>query len=680
MARCSAAPPIPRFAAHRRGSWSALETSWRYRSTRRVRGGRYAEAADLLDRLRAVHPQHPRIAAFQIDVERALRHDRVLAEAQQAIGKGSLGEAESRLRQVAAESPTHPALRNLQQQIIDKRPAPAMTPELGPDFHRPVTLEFRDAPLRTVFEALARGSSVNFVFDKDVRAESRVTVFLKNVTIDEAMRVVLSTQQLDRKILNQDTVLIFPNTTGKQREHQDLVTRSIYLTNADVKQAQTLVRSIAKTRDMFIDERLGLLVIRDTAEVVRLVEGLIATLDLPEPEVVLDVEVLEVTSARLDELGVQWPEQVRLGLPDVNGVVPLSRRSEFAASVANPAAVATLRGNSGTTNLLANPKLRARNREKAKVQIGEKLPVFTTTSTTNVGVSTSVSYLDVGLKLEVEPSVQLDNEVVMKVNLDVSSLIRQVNGPQGAVAYQIGTRNASTSLRLRDGETQILAGLISDEDRKNVAGIPGASLLPVIGRLFGLHSDTRNKTEVVLLITPRVVRSLSLPDASLTRMAAGTDALPGNFSTQLRPQARAAVGTAAAAGRSVSVTTEPAAAQVPSEARLILEVTPHAKANDTVSVSLKLDGSVAVQGEIEFDPKVLQDARADPEVVGNGRIAFDLKARGERVVVLRVAANAQAGSTNVSATVTALPAIDGATPSVKVEGDGTVSITAAKSP
>ncbi|WP_348223920.1 secretin N-terminal domain-containing protein, partial [Escherichia coli] len=134
----------------------------------------------------------------------------------------------------------------------------------------------------------------------------RISVYLKDVSVDEAMRVVLSTQQLERKLLNENSVLIYPNTQQKQREHQELVTRSFYLNNADVKQAQALVRMMAKTRDIFIDERLNLLVARDTPEVIGMIDQLIASLDLPEPEVMLDVEVLEVSSDRVAEIGLNW--------------------------------------------------------------------------------------------------------------------------------------------------------------------------------------------------------------------------------------------------------------------------------------------------------------------------------------------------------------------------------------
>ena len=201
---------------------------------------------------------------------------------------------------------------------------------------------------------------------------------------------------------------------------------------------------------------------------------------------------------------------------------------------------ATLRGTSGSTNLLANPRIRVRNREKAKVQIGEKLPVFTTTSSINIGISTSVSYLDVGLKLEVEPQIGTDNDVGLKLALEVSNILGQVTGPSGSVAYQVGTRLTNTSLRLADGETQIISGLISDEDRKTAAGVPGLSRLPVAGSLFGLRSNNQSKTEIVLLLTPRIVRGMAVPDTSLTRLPAGNDANPGAFHTGLRGTNRAA--------------------------------------------------------------------------------------------------------------------------------------------
>ncbi len=372
-----------------------------------------------MQRLREVDAHHPRLAWFDAELERGRKADLRIAEGRKLLREGKAERAESIAREVLAESPQNGAARLLMSQAAQARPLEDTAGMvLGPAFQKPVTLEFRDAPLRQVFEALSRSADVNFVFDKDVRSDARITVFLRNVTLDEAMRVILSTQQLDRKLLNENSVLVFPNNAAKQREHQELVTRTLYLTNADVKVVQAMVRTIAKVRDIHIDERLNLLIVRDTPEVVRLVEKLVASVDLPEPEVMLDVEVMELATDKVESLGLQWPTEARLGISDAAGstagtgpvYVGGKNPINFRASIANPVILATLTGTASNSNLLANPKIRVRNRDKAKVVIGEKVPVFTTTSNLSVGgnaVAASVSYLDVGLKLEVEPSVQL---------------------------------------------------------------------------------------------------------------------------------------------------------------------------------------------------------------------------------------------------------------------------------
>ncbi|NCT83201.1 MAG: general secretion pathway protein GspD [Comamonadaceae bacterium] len=643
---------------------------------------RWDEASALLSQLALADAKHPRLAALSTEIERSRRQEAQLAAGRDALKGGRIERADAVAREILAESPQHPGARLLASQVAQARPLESAVGELGPAFQKPVTLEFRDAPLRQIFEALARSSGINFVFDKDVRADARVTVFLRNVTMDEAMRVILNTQQLDRKLLNDTSVLIFPNTSAKQREHQELITRTLYLTNADVKQVQAMVRTIAKVRDIHIDERLNLLVVRDTPEVLRLVEKLIASVDLPEPEVMLEVEVMELATDQVDAIGLQWPETASLGISDAAGNIPptvfVGGRNpiNFRASIANPAVVATLRGTSGNSNILANPKIRVRNRDKAKVHIGQKLPVFTTTTnfTGSTSVAASVSYLDIGLKLDVEPTIQLDNDVVIKVGLEVSNLIRQVTGPGGTTAYEIGTRNTSTVLRLADGETQVLAGLINDEDRKSAAGVPGLSRIPVLGRLFGTHTDTRNKTEVVLLITPRVVRNLAVPDASLTRLASGIDASPGAFSSLLRREAR--VGVAPSSSAAAPAPAQPAAA-APAEAALKLDVTPQVPAGGTVSVALKNDSGLQIKGELEYDASKLTPAQP-LQGASPGRYPIELPPRGERVVALRALPPAAGQVLNINLSGLSATGLNGETAPVRVDGTGLLTVDAVK--
>ncbi len=179
--------------------------------------------------------------------------------------------------------------------------------------------------------------------------------------------------------------------------------------------------------------------------------------------------------------------------------------------------------------MLANPRIRVKNKEKAKIHIGDRVPVITTTAAAAGGfVSESVTYLDVGLKLEVEPLIYLDDEVGIKVGLEVSNIAREVRSTtSNTLTYQIGTRNATTNLRLHDGETQVLAGLINDEDRRSAARVPGLGELPVLGRLFSNTNETASRTEIMLLITPRLMRSLARPEARSVEFAAGTEASTG---------------------------------------------------------------------------------------------------------------------------------------------------------
>jgi general secretion pathway protein D len=177
-----------------------------------------------------------------------------------------------------------------------------------------------------------------------------------------------------------------------------------------------------------------------------------------------------------------------------------------------------------------------KNREKAKIHIGDKVPVITSNTTSTGVISESVSYLDVGLKLDVEPSVLMRDDVQIKVGLEVSNIVREIRSGSGTLTYQIGTRNAGTTLRLKDGETQVLAGLISDEDRSTASRVPGLGNLPLLGRLFSNQRDERSKTEIVLLITPRVLRSDATRQPALTEFRGGTEnAIGGGLSAPVAP-------------------------------------------------------------------------------------------------------------------------------------------------
>jgi len=509
------------------------------------------------------------------------RHETLVREAQALQAKGSDEAAQRLLRTVLAESPSHAEARRLLHTLRDKEArAEPSAPVLAAAYNKPITLEFRDTPLKTVFEVMARSSGLNFVFDKDVKADTKVTIFVRNTGMDDVMKLILTTNQLQRKMLNENSVLIYPNTPAKAKDYQELVTRSFFLANADVKQAQAMVRTLVKTKDLFVDDKLNLLVMKDTPAAVRLAEQLLESLDMAEPEVMLDVEVLEMTRSKLQELGLRFPDQIGYGLLQrttessvySNGVpitteilggalaagnIDLRNTSGLTSYVANPALMLNLKNQTGDGNMLANPRIRVKNREKAKIHIGDKLPVFTTTSTANVGVAASVSYLDVGLKLDVEPNVYLDDEVSIKVGLEVSSIVKEVVGPASSLAYQIGTRSASTVLRLKNGETQVLAGLISDEERSSANRLPGLGEVPVLGRLFSSQRDNSSKTEIVLLITPRIIRNLNRPQGVSANLSAGSEANVGAPVLQVQKTAPRTLSISSKAAGAAPATQEP---------------------------------------------------------------------------------------------------------------------------
>jgi general secretion pathway protein D len=310
------------------------------------------------------------------------------------------------------------------------------------------------------------------------------------------------------------------------------------------------LKTIGRAKDVVVDEKLNMVIVRDSAEVVRIAEKIIAAQDLAEPEVMLELEVLEISVSRLLDLGIQWPDSVSAGVIGADAVAGQLRLNEFRNRTANmvvlktndPVISAQLRSQKGEANLLANPRVRVRNKQSAKVLIGERVPVITTIATANVGTSESISYLDVGLKLDIEPTVSLDDEVSMKVALEVSSILETIKRVSGTQAYRLGTRNTSTTLRVKDGETNIIAGLIQREERHSNTGVPGLNEIPVANKLFGASQDNDSRTEIVLLITPRIVRNLDVPGVGMLEFMSGTDGAVGAGPIQLgSPPAGAAV-------------------------------------------------------------------------------------------------------------------------------------------
>lgn len=507
----------------------------RYASAQRSAGDLDAATRLYLD-VKKISPSNQQALQGIAAIERLQRNDEKLKNAKSLIDASETGLALSLINEVLLEDASSQEALYLKRGIQQESSRSSLLePKLKSSMKKSVSLEFRNMNLQSVFEVLSQSSGLNFILDKDVKADLRTTLFAKNTTVEDALNLILKTNLLNFRILSDSTLLIYPSTPDKEKQYEDLVIRTFYLNNIDPKRMQEMMKSLVSPRFTYVDEKLKMLVVRDVVSVIETVERLVSAYDLADPEVLLEVEILEVNADNSLNLGVQYPDKVSAtisGSTGKAGQVPLAEledldRGNFQINFPDPLAVLNLKQTSNKTKTLANPRIRVSNREKAKILIGDKVPVITTTvNQSSSATSESVSYLDVGLKLEVEPEVSVNNEVSIIVNLEVSNIVKEIKSTTGLLAYQIGTRNASTVLRLRDGETQVLAGLIKDENHDSASHLPGLGKIPVLGKLFSNETNSKSKSEIMLLITPRIVRSLATPSADTMEFASGTVSKP----------------------------------------------------------------------------------------------------------------------------------------------------------
>lgn len=515
-----------------------------------IRLSRLDDAEKNLKQALEIDPLNDRARDGMTAINRMRRHATLNTEAQKLLEKGEIRSAEIHAREVLAENAKDPIALAIMASIYQKRDeSRKVTPTLKYG-GGPISFGFREAPVKNVFEALSRSTGINFILDKDISSRQTVTIYIMSGLFPEVLDSLLASNQLQKKVLNENTVLVFPNTSGKLKEYQELELRSFYLANADVKQVAATLKSMLDIRDVQLDERANLIMLRENPDIIKLAERIISAMDVSEPEVKLDLQVLEVSSNTLSELGVKWPTTLSV-VNDAgvnNTTIPLARLIGDNARLASlksenfvigsPLPSAQFSASGSDINILANPTIRVKNKEKAKIHVGDRIPIFTsnTTTTTSTNTSFSVSYVNVGLSLEVAPQVNIDDEVSIVVSLDVSSLGEKTT-KENAEAYRIGTRNATTTLKLKDGETQVLAGLISDSETKGTVDVPGLGKIPVLGRLFSSHKDERRKTEVLLVITPHVIRNYPS-----TQSAVQSDLMLGTPAAMGRPTAADVTG------------------------------------------------------------------------------------------------------------------------------------------
>ncbi len=413
---------------------------------------------------------------------------------------------------------------------------------------QPITLRFQNAKLKEVFEILARTAGVNVIFDKEVR-DDPITIFVKDLPFDEALNLILSTNNLLTQRIGSDTLLVMPNSKQKQAQYQDLLLRTFYLANAKAKDAVNLVRTMLDSKKIYVDEKINAIVVRDEPAKLQLAERMLFAIDRREPEVELDLEVLEVNRTKSLKYGLNFAKQAGLGLIPSGGgggisTSPTQFTFQQLTSIGPGSYLFRLPASvlidffkqDSDAKTLASPKLRVINNKSASINIGDKQPILL--STTNVlpgqaatgaipttSTVTSIEFKDTGVKLTVEPSINLLDEVTMKLKIEVTRLGDQVilQASPEIKQFKFGTRSAETTLSLRDDETVVLAGLIQNEERKSRSSVPLLGDIPILGQLFTSTTEDVVQTEVVLTLTPRVVRSMGAPPVATQAMWSGTE-------------------------------------------------------------------------------------------------------------------------------------------------------------
>jgi general secretion pathway protein D len=538
-----------------------------------------------------------------LDIKQAEEHYRASLTYQEL---GKLTEAIGEVTQAVELDPENAKYRDsldkLQKKKTEIEPDDALT--LVSD--KAITLNFKNTNIKDVFDFLSKLSGINILFDEEVKAVP-VTIFVKDVTFQYALNLLLSTNKLFMKKVSADTIIIIPKSKAKVDQYQDLMVRTFYLNNAKSKELVNLLRSMLDVKKVYVNEILNSITVRETPEKMKLVEKVISANDLKEAEVILDVEILEID--RNNSIIYGWnfnpslSSSITLQSLDASGnpVAPaaagialneLKNMTSKNVFLTVPGVVIDLIKQDSDAQILANPRVRVLNNKQAKFHIGDKIPIQTSTvqSTSVVAVTSTFEYKDIGIKVSIEPNVHLNNTVTLKLGLEISNLGDAIDFGNGQKQYKFGTRNTDTLINLRDGESVIIAGLISDQERKSRVKVPILGDIPILGKLFAHEDNSTVKTDILMSITPNIVRNMELPDKDTQVFWSGTEeaydtkplfvtagksskpvAKPADKAVVLETMAKRE-GTGAPAAEAPKPAPAPAAAEQPSVA--VLEVKP----------------------------------------------------------------------------------------------------------
>jgi len=407
-------------------------------------------------------------------------------------------------------------------------------PKLDAKTNIPILLNFKEVKIGQIFESIGKAAGINFIFDDKTDLDKPMTIDIGNVTLEQALEILMLQTKNFYKPIDEYTLLVAPDMRQKRQEYEDQVIRTFFLSNGDTKQVVTLLRSLLQARQIAENTDLNSVTIKDTPDKVAIAERIIQANDKARGEILVDVELLEINRKVAQSLGIDLSSKsLSLTFGGGGQRVPLNNLDSLRQSGnwtigVIPSVVLNFLKSDSDSRLIAKPQMRISEGQQAEILIGDRVPIPTTSFNTsqtvggNIVPITSFTYQNVGITLQIEPRVHHNREVTLKLQVEFSQVTGGVESDSGGQPI-IGTRQIQTVIRLRDGETNVLAGLIQRSLVDRLAGVPGLSDLPGLRRLFGNTVTDEAETDIIMTLTPRIVRLPDITEQDLATLWVGTE-------------------------------------------------------------------------------------------------------------------------------------------------------------
>ena len=470
------------------------------------------------------------------EYRRAIEYD---GQNRPAMAKAAETEVKLRERAEAARPPSK--IEKMREEARKKTAEPI----LNPASRAPLQVRFTNASLKEVLSFIGTTAGINVTYDQQF-VDKPVTIDLADVTFEQALNQIMRANTLFYKVLDERTIIIVPENAQKRAQYEEQVIRVFFISHADATELSQLINTVIRVPQMAVQPTLlpsktaNTITVRATTGVADIIERIIRANDRPRAEIIVDVQILEVNRSRVKEYGISLTKY-QLGAifspeatPGASQEVPPFNLNTISQGVSTadfyltvPSAVVKFLESDSRTKVIAKPQLRGAEGTKLTLNLGEEVPVLATVfgAAAAGGIATvptsSYNYRSVGIILEITPRVTYEGEIIMDLAVESSTL-----GPEESVggqsARRFPTRKVSTRLRLREGESNLLAGLLQEDERKTLKGFPGILRLPVIKQLFSNNEETVNQTDIVMLLTPHIVRTHELTQEDLNPIFIGT--------------------------------------------------------------------------------------------------------------------------------------------------------------